>query len=667
MLDPEERAAAFIAAARSYAGLGWVLLDLDGKEPRRRGWQKTSHDAPELAAGKWSQWGRTANMGVLLGASGLAVVEPDTPEAEAKLLELLGGVLPPVPIVKSGGKSLHLYFVDQGQGNASRDGLELRGGAQQCVLPPSVHPDTGRSYVWLEGHEPAHAPLAIPAVVLGYFGANGTKRKAAPVGDAIAKGERHRTLISLAGSMRHRALTGDEIAVALLAVNARRCRPPLPDEEVVELAHDVARRYQPAPPDPEQRRIDELARRLLAREEDTERDEREGSRAEDTHDEKRDARLELFLPFDQVVLTGPPRWLWRGKIPQGAVTLCAGRPKLGKSLLTIWLAAQLSRGLLEGSYHGAPARTLLVTAEDPPDTIVKPRLIAAAADESLVGTLAFKIAKTANIATQDPGDGLGGLDGLDGAGNYARRITIPDEYTLLERIVVESEIALVVLDPINSFITHKVDAHRDAEIRRVLDPLGAMAARRRFAVVAVVHLNRRNDSDVLNRILGSTGYGGSARSILTFARHPENEPQRVVASEGNWQKTTQSDVFELREVVVFADAAPAERTQPALVHIGTTDLDSADLIDQDDDRSALEEAKTFLLAELVLGPVAVSDLRRGADANGLSWRTVERAKKLLGVEARRFSAAGSPRGSGRWEWFLELLEQDDDEPGEAAS
>jgi len=230
---------------------------------------------------------------------------------------------------------------------------------------------------------------------------------------------------------------------------------------------------------------------------------------------------------------------------------------------------------------------------------------------------------------------------------------------MLEAIVVENEIALVALDPINSFLSHRIDAHRDVEIRRVLDPLAALCARRHFAALGVVHLNRRTDSDVLNRITGSGGYSGSARSILTFGRHPENDEQRVVASEGNWQREARSELFEIREVIVFPDVAPEDQTQPALVHIGTTDLDSADLIDQlDDDRSALDQAKEFLLAELVLGAVAVTDLKRGAEANGLSWRTVERAKKLLGVQARRVSSASLPRGAGRWEWFLELQEQE---------
>jgi putative DNA primase/helicase len=255
---------------------------------------------------------------------------------------------------------------------------------------------------------------------------------------------------------------------------------------------------------------------------------------------------------------------------------------------------------------------------------------------------------------QDPQANLGGLGGLDGQGAFARRVTIPDEYGLLEEIVVENKIALLALDPINSFLSAKIDAHRDAEIRRVLDPLAALCARQHFAALGVVHLNRRTDTDVLNRITGSGGYGGSARSILTFGRHPENDLQRVVASEGNWQRETRSELFEIREVVVFPDVGPEDQTQPALVRVGTTDLDSTDLVDQlNDDRAALDQAKDFLLGELALGPVAVTDLRKGAEANGISWRTVERSKKLLGVEARRISTASAPRGTGRWEWFAE--------------
>src|SRR5262249_19285472 len=108
--DPGERAAAFVAAARSYSALGWALTPLNGKEPRSRRWQAAAPEDPELAAGKWAEWGKRWNMGVVLGPSGLAVLEYDSEAAKNVLLELLGGDWPVVPTVSSGGRSRHLYF-----------------------------------------------------------------------------------------------------------------------------------------------------------------------------------------------------------------------------------------------------------------------------------------------------------------------------------------------------------------------------------------------------------------------------------------------------------------------------------------------------------------------------------------------------------------------------
>jgi hypothetical protein len=107
-------------------------------------------------------------MGVNLGASRLAVIEDDTAAGRAKLVELLGDELAGAPIVESGGRSQHRYYLDEGYENAARDGLELRCGRQQCVLPPSTHPETGRPYRWLV--EPWTVELTpVPAAVLDFF------------------------------------------------------------------------------------------------------------------------------------------------------------------------------------------------------------------------------------------------------------------------------------------------------------------------------------------------------------------------------------------------------------------------------------------------------------------------------------------------------------------
>ncbi|MDI6894843.1 MAG: primase C-terminal domain-containing protein [Bacillota bacterium] len=64
-------------------------------------------------------------------------------------------------------------------------------------------------------------------------------------GEPIPEGQRNATLTSLAGSMRRRGMTAEEIEAALLAVNARRCRPPLPEDEVRAIARSISR-YPPA-------------------------------------------------------------------------------------------------------------------------------------------------------------------------------------------------------------------------------------------------------------------------------------------------------------------------------------------------------------------------------------------------------------------------------------
>jgi hypothetical protein len=59
--------------------------------------------------------------------------------------------------------------------------------------------------------------------------------------DGIAEGTRNATLTSLAGTMRRRGMSAAAISAALLAENAARCQPPLPDPEILAIAASVAR------------------------------------------------------------------------------------------------------------------------------------------------------------------------------------------------------------------------------------------------------------------------------------------------------------------------------------------------------------------------------------------------------------------------------------------
>ena len=82
-------------------------------------------------------------------------------------------------------------------------------------------------------------------------------------------------------------------------------------------------------------------------------------------------------------------WLWTDRVPLGMMTMFAGDPKLGKSFVTLAMAAALSRGLPLplSDRPNRPQSTILMSAEDDPARTVVPRLIAAGADLAKVHIL----------------------------------------------------------------------------------------------------------------------------------------------------------------------------------------------------------------------------------------------------------------------------------------
>jgi len=128
-------------------------LPLNGKPPLIADWPNVIA-TPELVREWWARW-PDANIGVRTGG-GLAVVDVDPRNGGDRALALLQerhGGLPCTPEVATGGGGRHLYFRGP-RVLASRDvapGVELKADGRQVVAPPSVHPETGRPYVWQPG------------------------------------------------------------------------------------------------------------------------------------------------------------------------------------------------------------------------------------------------------------------------------------------------------------------------------------------------------------------------------------------------------------------------------------------------------------------------------------------------------------------------------------
>lgn len=181
-----------------------------------------------------------AALGVPTGAtSGLAVLDVDGADGEESLFALTQEV-GPIPETSEAltPHGRHLYFKYDGRpircvaGFRGFAGLDVRGDGGYVIAPPSV------GYRW----EISSAAAAPAPEWLADSAAPRAKSAAEPT--PILEGARNAALTSLAGTMRQRGMSEAAIRAALLAENATRCHPPLPDDEVDAIARSVSR-YEP--------------------------------------------------------------------------------------------------------------------------------------------------------------------------------------------------------------------------------------------------------------------------------------------------------------------------------------------------------------------------------------------------------------------------------------
>jgi AAA domain len=121
-------------------------------------------------------------------------------------------------------------------------------------------------------------------------------------------------------------------------------------------------------------------------------------------------------------------------------------------------------------------------------------------------------------------------DGLEGI------VTLPNDLAGMEKTILEHDIALVILDPLLTFVNAKLDTHKDAETRRALEPVVRMAHDTKAAVIGLIHVNKTSEGDLMNRVMGSRAIGAVARAVLFCGTYKpveemaEEDPENPFAS-----------------------------------------------------------------------------------------------------------------------------------------
>jgi len=317
------------------------------------------------------------------------------------------------------------------------------------------------------------------------------------------------------------------------------------------------------------------------------------------------------------------RWLWHQRVPLGKLTLFAGDPGLGKSFVTLDMAARVTRGA--GWPDGAAASceagsVILLSAEDDAADTIRPRLEAAGADLSKVHILQAVRRLRGNDHTT------------------LEQFSLETDLVALQDAVVSlGDVRLIGIDPLSAYLGG-IDSHVNSKVRSLLSPLAEIASTLSVAVVGVTHLNKTSSS-ALYRASGSIAFVAAARAVWFFGKHPDDPAQRLMLP-GKMNLGPEQEGMSYRleakqgvAVVAWGDAVSV----------------SADAVleqEGNEQRSERLAAIDWLRERLADGPVPQRKIKGDAKAEGFSWATLRRAKDALGVVTEKTGYQGS------WQWRL---------------
>jgi hypothetical protein len=325
-------------------------------------------------------------------------------------------------------------------------------------------------------------------------------------------------------------------------------------------------------------------------------------------------------------------WLWPGRIAIGKQTILGGEPDNGKSQVATGIAATISVG---GSWPNGEGQAplgsvIILSAEDDDEDTMVPRLIAAGADLSRIHLVRA----------------VRGAGGRQLAFNFQT-----DLAALEEKIWNIGDVRLVIVDPISSYLGTRINSHNNAEVRSVLEPISEMAADAEVGVLAITHSPKGTGMKAIDRFVGSIGFVAQARSAYIVTKDPSDAERRLMLPvKNNIAAKGQSGLaYKIEGVTIFPPGRrPIETSRVVWDGYATVGVNEA-LVASDtltDGGTQFDKAEAFLRDLLKDGALSVAEIEQVARMEGISERTLRRAKGNLHVRSRKDGLQGP------WMWEL---------------
>jgi len=322
-----------------------------------------------------------------------------------------------------------------------------------------------------------------------------------------------------------------------------------------------------------------------------------------------------------------PRWLWDDYLLRGGINLIVGAKGVGKTSLVCWLAARASIG--EEGFGGKPLRVFIDTQEDDPEVVLRPRIEAAGADLSL-------------IETRRPGQP---------PWTFPRDVEALIDY-LAQRARRGRPVDVIVLDSLAAYIPRFTQAELAGD---TLERLTLVCQRYACALVFVHHFNKYGRS-VDAAIGGAGAITRVARTMFVFGEEPKDRVSLLRRRLAGRELDPDAEIEEPRVLACVklnvAGKPPALKFHSTVVSIpavesvhrlqliGETSCTANAVFEQvrrapegESSESEIETAITWLLAYLADGPRPTQRTVADAKADGISTRTLERARARLKCQA----------------------------------
>jgi hypothetical protein len=180
------------------------------------------------------------------------------------------------------------------------------------------------------------------------------------------------------------------------------------------------------------------------------------------------------------------------------------------------------------------------------------------------------------------------------------------------------------------------DSHVNADVRALLAPLSALAAKRQIAVIMVSHLNKGGGTgEALSRVTGSLAFVAAARGAFIVAKDKDDPTRRLFLPAKN---NIASDVGGLAftvESFALPNGIETSRvlwdSQPVTLTADEAMVPAPEACEQ----TMTEDAIDLLRDMLVGGRILARDIKRRAGDAGISDKALRSARQKLGIAVSR--------------------------------